>query len=424
MPVSSALRPSPTPSPAASPNRTQSPFTPLRSRTYRIYISGQLLASIGSWMQGIAQDWLILRLTGNSTAVGVTLAFQFLPMLLFGMHGGALADRFPKRRILFATQTVNTALAVALAVLTITGTIVAGDVYAFALVGGLVMVIDAPTRQAFVTEVVSPELLRGAVSLNAAVFQATRLVGPALASLVISTAGTGWVFAATACCCLGPTVGLVLLGRCDLPVTPAARREPRAMRTALRYVWDRPHVFLTVLLAGIVGTFGLNYPIVLSAMATRTFHAGAGTYGLFNVALAIGSVGGALLAGSRTHTRLRVIVATGAAFGLVQAAAATAGAIRPFFALLVLLGVVSLGFQSMANASVQLWVEPEYRGRVMGLYMLVFIGGTTVGSPLVGAITNHFGARTGMAFCGLVSAVAAVAVGALAARRRPVTAAA
>jgi MFS family permease len=396
-----------------STTRTQSPFAPLRSGSYRTYLSGQALSSIGSWMQGIAQDWLVLQLTHSSTAVGLTLAFQFLPMLVFGVYGGLLADRFPKRRILFVTQSVNITLSVLLAALTISGAIEVGHVYLFAVIGGFVFAVDAPTRQAFVTEVVPQELLRGAVSLNAATFQATRLIGPALASVVIGTAGTGWVFAINAVSSLGPMVGLVRLGSYRLNPAPRVPREPRALRTAGRYVLSRPHVFWTIVLAGVVGTFGLNYPIVLSAMATRTFHGDAGTYGLFNIAIALGSMCGALLAGSWRNTRLRLIVTAGALFGVLQTLASTAPSAPVLFALLVPLGVASLGFQSMANSSVQLWVEPELRGRVMGLYMLVFIGGTTIGSPVVGAITNTFGARFGMAFCGVVPAVAAVIIGLL-----------
>jgi MFS family permease len=364
-------------------------------------------------MQGIAQDWLVLQLTHSSTAVGLTLACQFLPMLVFGVYGGLLADRFAKRRILFVTQSLSITLATLLGLLTVTGAIRVGYVYLFAVIGGFVFAVDAPTRQAFVTEVVPHDLLRGAVSLNAATFQATRLVGPALAGAVISTAGTGWVFVINAVSSLGPMIGLARLGKYQLNPAPAAPRQPRALRTAGRYVLGRPHVFWTILLAGVVGTFGLNYPIVLSAMATRGFHGDAGTYGLFNIAIAIGSIAGALLVGSWKHIRLRVIITACIAFGVLQAVAATAPSVPIFFALLVALGVASLGFQSMANSSVQLWVDPDLRGRVMGLYMLVFIGGTTIGSPIVGAITSQFGPRSGMAFCGLVPVAAAVIIGLL-----------
>jgi MFS family permease len=249
------------------------------------------------------------------------------------------------------------------------------------------------------------------VSLNAAAFQATRLVGPAVAGVLIGSVGIGWVFALNAVGCLGPTIGLLRLRTAELQPAPPAAREPHALRAAARYIAVRPHLRHTILLAGIVGTFGLNYPIVLSALATRTFSGDAGTYALFNVALAIGSMAGALGVGSLRTTRLRMIVIAGTAFGLVQLAAATAPTVPAAFALLVALGVTSMAFQSMASSSVQLWVAPALRGRVMGLYLLVFIGGTTIGSPLVGVLTTACGPRVGMAFCGLVPAVAALAIG-------------
>jgi MFS family permease len=386
-----------------------SSFAALRSRGYRIYLLGQSLANTGTWMQSIAQDWLVLRLTNSATAVGLTMAFQFLPILLLGVHGGLLADRLPKRRLLLATQSANAVLAASLAALTITGEINATQVYVFALLSGLVFVVDGPTRQAFVSEVVSPQQLRGAVSLNAAVFQSTRLVGPALAGLLIETAGTGWAFAANALCYVGPTVGLLRLRPSDLRPAVPVRREPNAVRGAVRYVLARPRVAWTILLVGVVGTFGLNYPVVLTAMASTTFHGGAGTYAVFNVALAIGSVCGALLAAAGTHTRLRLIVLTGALFGLAQVCAAAAPDLATFLALLLLMGLTNLAFQAIANSSVQMWVEPAMRGRVMGLYMLVFAGGTPIGAPIIGALTNSFGPRVGMAVCGLAPMITAIA---------------
>jgi MFS family permease len=385
-------------------------FAALRSRGYRTYLLGQSFASTGTWMQSIAQDWLVLRLTHSAVAVGVVMALQFLPTLLLGVYGGHLADRYPKRRILLLTQTVNAVLTALLAVLTVTGTVRPAHVYAFALLSGLVFAVDAPTRQAFMTEVVGPGLLRGAISLNAAVFQTTRLVGPALAGVLMSTVGTGWVFTLNALCYAGPTIGLLRLRPCDLTRAQPAAPGPHALRTTGRYVLRRPYLAWTILLVGIVGTFGLNFPIVLTAMASRTFGGDAGTYALFNIALAVGSVSGALLAGSRPHTRLRLIVLAAAAFGLCQVAAAAAPVIPVFLALLAAMGLTNLAFQAMANSSVQLWVDPGLRGRVMGLYMLVFTGGTPIGAPIIGAITNHFGARAGMTVCGAVPALAAVAL--------------
>jgi MFS family permease len=388
-------------------------FTALRHRGYRIYVTGQSLASTGTWMQTIAQDWLVLRLTNSATAVGITMALQFLPALFLSVHGGLLADRCSKRRLLLGTQTANAVLTAALALMTISGVVRAEHVYAFALLSGLVFVVDAPARQVFVAEVVPPADLRSAIALNAAVFQTTRLVGPALASALIGTVGTGWVFAANAACYAGPIVGLLRLRPADLTPMPRAVREPGALRSAGRYVLRRPRILWTIFLVGVVGTFGLNFPIVLTAMAERTFHGSAGLYGLFNMMLAIGSVCGALLAGSRSSSRLRVIAVAGGLFGLAQALAALAPGRTSFLALLVCMGVANLAFQSMANSAVQLWVEPAMRGRVMGLYLLVFTGGTPIGAPLIGAITNSLGPRVGMALCGLLPLVAAVAVAAI-----------
>jgi len=382
-------------------------FAALSSRSYRIYLGGQSLANTGAWMQSIAQDWLIFGLTHSSTAVGVTMALQFLPMLLFGLHTGAVADRLPKRRILLTTQTLNAAAAATLAAITITGAARPADVYAFALLSGLILAFDAPTRQAFVAEVASAGQLRAAIALNAAVFQATRLIGPAVASLLIVSVGTGWVFAVNAACYIGPTIGLLRLRPSDLVPAPVAARAPGALRTAVRYLRRRPDVGWTIFLVGMLGTFGLNFPIVLTAMAKTAFHGDASTYGMFNIVLAIGSAAGALRAGAAARPRAGLIMISAAAFGLLQAAAAAAPSLAVFLALLAAMGFVNLAFQSMANASVQLAVDPELRGRVMGLYMLVFIGGTPIGAPLIGALTSHFGARAGMAVCGGVPVLAA-----------------
>src|SRR3984957_9905942 len=223
---------------AETVRQTRGAFTALSSRSYRIYIGGQSLTNTGSWMQSIAQDWLIFSLTHSSTAVGVTMALQFLPMLLLGMHAGALADRLPKRRILLTTQSLNAAATLALAVITIAGAARAADVYAFALLSGVIFAFDVPARQSFVNEVVPEGTLRAAIALNAAVFQATRLIGPAIASLLIVSVGTGWVFAANASLYLGPTIGLLRLRPSDLRGAAAAgsARTPGAVREAIRYV--------------------------------------------------------------------------------------------------------------------------------------------------------------------------------------------
>jgi MFS family permease len=362
-------------------------------------------------MQSIAQDWLVLSLTHSSAAVGVTMALQFLPILIFGLHTGLVADRLPKRRILLITQTLNAIATSTLALITITGVIRAADLYAFALLTGSIFAFDGPARQAFAAEVVPEDRLGAAIALNAAVFQATRLIGPAIASILIARVGPGWVFAVNAACYLGPSIGLLRLRPSELVAAPAAAHEAQALRSAVRYLRRRPDVLRTLFLVGMLGTFGLNFPIVLTAMAKSAFHGDASTYGLFNIVLAIGSAAGALLAGAAARPRRQVLVISAALFGLLEAAAAAAPDMAVFLSLLAVMGFANLIFQAMANTSVQLAVDPALRGRVMGLYMLVFIGGTPIGAPVIGLLTNHFGARTGMAICGVIPALAATAMG-------------
>jgi MFS family permease len=390
-------------------------FAALRVRNFRIYVSAHAVASTGTWMQNIALEWLVLELSGSPAAVGITMACQFLPMLLLGMYGGMIADRYPKRAVLLVTQTLNGLLSGALAVLTITGHVRVEHVYVFALLAGLVFVVDNPTRQVFVNEVVPDRYVRNAIALNAAVFQTSRLVGPAMAGVMIATVGSGWAFAANALSYLAPIAGLLLIRSRELIRTPPVERAPGQLRSALRYVAERPHVAWTIVLVGVVGTFGLKFPVVLTAMADETFAGGAQLYGLFNVVIALGSVAGALIA-ARTHPRLRTIVLTGAAFGGAQFAAALAPGLGAFLAALVVMGMVNLAFQAMANSSVQTWVDADVRGRVMSLYMLAFVGGTPLGGPVVGWITDALGARAGMAFCGLVPLLAAVVVACVLAR--------
>ncbi len=399
-----------------STRRRAGTFAALRVPNFRIYVSAHAIASTGTWMQNIALEWLVLELSGSPAAVGIAMACQFLPMLLLGMYGGMIADRYPKRAVLLVTQSLNAVLSGVLAVLTISGQIRVEHVYLFALAAGLVFVVDNPTRQVFVNEVVPERYVRNAIALNAAVFQTSRLVGPAVAGVLIATVGSGWAFAANAASYLAPIVGLLLIRSADLIRTPPPARAPGQLRAALRYVAERPHVAWTIVLVGVVGTFGLKFPVVLTAMADETFAGGAQLYGLFNVVLAVGSVAGALIAGGRTRTRLRTIVLAGAAFGAAQFAAALAPGLGVFLAALVVMGVVNLAFQAMANSSVQSWVDADVRGRVMSLYMLAFVGGTPLGGPVVGWVTDAFGARVGMAFSGLVPLLAAVVVACVLAR--------
>ncbi len=385
-------------------------FSSLRVRNYRLFWIGQSVSNTGTWMQRIAQDWLVLSLTGSATAVGITTALQFLPMLLFGLYGGVLADRCNKRRLLLLTQSTMGVTGLVLAALTLSGHVHVTHVYALAFALGLATVVDNPTRQTFVSEMVGPRMLRNAVSLNSANFQSARLVGPAVAGVMISAVGSGWAFLFNGLSFLAPIISLAMIRTGELYATERAPRGKGQLREGLAYVRSRPDLLWTIVLVGFIGTFGFNFPIWLTAFTDRVFEAGAGTYGLLNTLIAIGSLAGALLAARRTVSRMRLMVGAALLFGVLEIAAALTPSFWLFAALMLPIGVMGLTFNVTANSSVQLASDPAMRGRVMSLYMMVFVGGTPIGGPIMGWITDTYGARVGFLAGGLISAVIAVGV--------------
>ncbi|MEU5809816.1 MULTISPECIES: MFS transporter [unclassified Streptomyces] len=385
-------------------------FSSLRIRNYRLFATGQAVSNTGTWMQRIAQDWLVLSLTGSASAVGITIALQFLPMLVLGLYGGVLADRLPKRPLLVATQSLMGLTGVALAVLTLAGHVQVWHVYLAALLLGLITVVDNPARQTFVSEMVGPAQLANAVSLNSANFQSARLVGPALAGVLITAVGSGWAFLLNGLSFAAPVAGLLLMRTAELhPVRPQPRAKGQ-LREGLRYVAGRPELVWPIVLVGFIGTFGFNFPIWLSAFVGDVFHEGAGTYGFLNTLLAAGSLAGALLAARRGTSRLRLLVAAAVLFSALEVVAAFAPGFWLFAALLVPIGMFGLTVNVTANASVQTATDPEMRGRVMALYMMVFTGGTPLGAPVVGWVTDTYGPRVGMAAGGAVSLAAAAGI--------------
>ncbi|MER7462764.1 MFS transporter [Streptomyces sp. NPDC097981] len=385
-------------------------FSSLKIRNYRLFATGQAVSNTGTWMQRIAQDWLVLSLTGSASAVGITIALQFLPMMVFGLYGGVLADRLPKRPLLIATQTLMGLTGVALAALTLAGHVQVWHVYLAAFLIGLVTVVDNPARQTFVSEMVGPDQVANAVSLNSANFQSARLVGPALAGVLITAFGSGWAFLLNGLSFAAPVAGLLLMRARELhPVRPQPRAKGQ-LREGLRYVAGRPELIWPIVLVGFIGTFGFNFPIWLSAFVSDVFHGDAGTYGLFNTLIALGSLAGALLAARRGHSRLRLLVAAAVLFSALEVATAFAPGFWLFAALLVPIGMFGLTVNVTANASVQMATDPEMRGRVMALFMMVFTGGTPIGAPVVGWVTDTYGARIGMAAGGLVSLAAAATI--------------
>ncbi|MCL3994125.1 MFS transporter [Streptomyces lavenduligriseus] len=408
--------PAPTPTTTTPDSRKSSMFSSLRIRNYRLFFAGQVVSNTGTWMQRIAQDWLVLSLTGSSAAVGITTALQFLPMLLFGLYGGVLVDRLPKRPTLLVTQSAMAVTGLALAALTLSGQVQVWHVYVAAFAVGLATVVDNPARQSFVSEMVGPDQLQNAVSLNSANFQSARLVGPAVAGLMITGVGTGWAFLANGLSFAAPITGLLLMRARELHVVERAPRGKGQLREGLRYVAKRPELIWPIVLVGFIGTFGFNFPVWLTAYADDVFHAGAGAYSLFNTLMAVGSLIGALLAARRGTARLRVLIAAALAFGTLEIVAAAAPSYWLFALLMVPIGVFGLTVNVTANTAVQMGTDPAMRGRVMALFMMVFMGGTPLGAPVVGWITDTYGARAGFAAGGVVSALAAGAIGLVLAR--------
>ncbi|MDJ0384590.1 MFS transporter [Streptomyces sp. G-G2] len=405
--------PAPTAVPATPAARQpkNSMFSSLKIRNYRLFATGQVVSNTGTWMQRIAQDWLVLSLTGSASAVGITIALQFLPMLMFGLYGGVLADRLPKRPLLIGTQGAMGLTGIALAALTLAGHVQVWHVYLAAFLLGLVTVVDNPARQSFVSEMVGPEQLGNAVSLNSANFQSARLVGPALAGVLITAVGSGWAFLLNGLSFAAPIAGLLLMRTHELHRTEPQPRAKGQLREGLRYVAGRPDLIWPIVLVGFIGTFAFNFPIWLSAFTSDVFHGDAGTYGLFNTLIAAGSLVGALLAARRAQSRLRMLVAAAVLFCALEIVTAFAPGFWLFALLLVPIGMFGLTVNVTANSSVQMATDPEMRGRVMALFMMVFTGGTPVGAPVVGWVTDTYGARIGMASGGAVALLAALAIG-------------
>ena len=394
-------------------------FRSLRVRNYRLYASGQVVSNTGTWMQRVAQDWLVLDLThGSGTALGITTGLQFLPMLLFGLWGGVVADRYPKRRVLMITQASMGLLALILGVLAVTGTAQVWQVYLLAFGLGLATVIDNPSRQSFVVEMVGPRDLPNAIALNSATFNGARLVGPAVAGVLIAMLGTGPVFLLNAASFGAVLFGLYAMRASELNPSEPVKRAKGQLVEGLRYVRGRRDLLLVLVLVGMVATFGMNFQITTALVARQVFHSGASSFGLASSMLALGALIGALLAARRaSRPRLRLLVGAAALFGALEMITGVMPSYWSFLVLLVPTGIVLMTFTTSANATMQLSVAPEMRGRVMALYMFVFLGTNPLGAPMIGWLSEAFGPRMTIVLGGLVAMLAALAVGALAAPR-------
>ncbi len=370
-------------------------FSALASRNYRIYLSGSIVSNIGTWMQRVAQDWLVLELSNSSAvAVGITTALQFLPMLLLSPYGGLIADRFDKRKILKITQAWMALTSVVLGVLAVTGFAVTWHVYLIAFAFGLGTAFDNPARQSFVSEVVGRDKLTNAIALNSANFNAARIIGPAVAGLVIASFGTGWAILANAVSYLAFIVAIIAIDATSLHLVTPTKKAKRQLREGVDYLRGRKDLLIVFCTVFFVGTFGMNFQMTSALMAQQVFHKGAAQYGILGTFMAVGSLAGALLAARRkSPPRSRFIVMMALVFGVIEIFVGSMPTYWTYAAVLPIMGLVSLSTLTAANACVQMGVDPQFRGRVMAIYAMLLMGGTPIGAPLLGWVGGAFGAR-------------------------------
>jgi MFS family permease len=379
-------------------------FRALENRNYRIWAGGAIVSNIGTWMQRVAQDWLVLTVLTNHSgaALGITTGLQFLPMLLLGPYGGVLADRYRKRVILLWTQVAMGVTGLVLGLLVVTGTAQLWHAYLAALCLGIAGAIDAPSRQAFVSELVGQDNISNAVALNSASFNTARLTGPAIAGVLIAWVGTGPVFLLNAASFAAVIISLFRIRTSELAPAVRPSRSKHQVAEGVRYVRQRPDLVLILFMVGILGAFGMNFPITNALMTTTEFGVGPGEFGLLGSIMAVGTLAGALLAARRAGPRLRYLL--GGALGL--GAFTLLGSVSPSFwlyaAVLIPVGLASITFLNSCNTTIQLSVEPQFRGRVLALYLAILQGGTAVGAPLMGWIGSEFGARWSVAAGGAV----------------------
>jgi MFS family permease len=374
---------------------------------YRRYFVGQVVSVSGNWMQIVAEMWLIVKLTNSGVSVGLTAGLQFLPILLFGAYGGVIADRLAKRRVLMVTQPLMALPALALWALTAAGAVQAWMVFALVLVRGTVNAVDNPTRQSFVYELVGGDRVVNAVSLNSVIVQSARIFGPAAAGALIALFGVGTCFLVNALSFGAMFVALRGMDAGALHAAPPKAREPRELRAAVRYVRSAPALWIPLGMMVIAGTLSFNFQVLMPLLASKTWHAGPGTYALLTAAMAVGSVAGALASGARGRVSPRILVTAATGFGALMLAAAAAPTLPLQLLLLVPLGALTVTFSAGVNSSMQLAAAAAMRGRVMALYSVVFLGSTPIGAPLVGWLSQVAGPRAAMALGGLAALAAA-----------------
>lgn len=393
-------------------------FSSLRGFNYRVWASGAFVSNVGTWVQRTAQDWLVFtQLTRHdASAVGLVMALQFAPQLLFLPWTGFAADRFNQRRLLAFTQGAMGSLSLLLGILTVTGVVQLWHVYIFAFLFGSAFAFDAPVRQTFVAELVGDEELHNAVALNSTSFNAARMIGPAISGILVAAIGTGWAFLINGISFVAVLISLAFLRVAELHPAIRAHRAAGGFREGLRYVRGRRDLMAILVILFLIGTFGLNFPIFISTMAVGVFHADARGYGLLSSIMAIGTMAGALLGASRGKPRFRSLPIGAAVFGLGCTFAAFATSYWSFAMALVVIGVATLTLTNATNSLMQLSTEPAMRGRVMALRVSIALGGTPLGAPIIGWVATHAGPRWALGVAA-ASAFAAAIIGVFANKR-------
>ncbi len=372
-----------------------------------MFFVGQSISLCGTWIQRVAQAWLVLELTGSGTAVGLVTALQFLPLLVLAPFGGVIADRVNKRRLLMFTQGLAGLSAATLGVVVLTGAIQLWMVYLLAFVLGMAGSIDNPTRQTFVLDMVGRDQLTNALALNSSLVNAARVVGPAIAGVLIITVGIGWCFVFNAVSYLAVITALNLMRADELDSAPIQPRGPGQLRAGFRYVRSTPAVLTPILMMAIAGTFAYEYQVVLPQIAKFTFDGDAQTFAAMTSAMGVGAVAGGLYTASR-HTRPAIALARIAAlFGVIQILVSLAPNLFMALIALVALGAIGVSFIALGNSTLQLSAAPEMRGRVMGLWAVAFLGTTPFGAPVMGWVGEQFGPRLALGLGGVALLVAA-----------------
>lgn len=385
-------------------------FSSLRFRNYRLYFVSQIISFSGTWMQSIALSWLVLELTGSGTALGTVLAMQFLPTLLLAPIGGVIADRFEKRRLIIGTQTTAGLLALTLGVITLTDVVELWMVYALAAGFGMVTALDNPSRQTFVMEMVGPEDVSNAVTLNSVVVNAARVIGPAVAGVVIATAGVGECFVFNGASYAAVVVAMLLIRADQLHPSERTMRAPRQVREGFRYVWSEPTLRTTIVMLVLIGTLTFEFSITLPMLAEFTFGAGPTGLAIMTSAMGAGAVIGGLAVAAAGPPTPQRLIGVAAAFGAAVAAIALMPTIELVYVLMPLVGVTSVSMIAWSNATLQLHSDPKMRGRVMALFSMALMGSTPIGGPIVGSLGDHTSPRIAL-LLGAAGALAASGFG-------------